>query len=103
MFAGTLLALLTGCATTADRYVIRHCPVKRVYDEEAYRVVRDEIYYENGHVPIIGNCWRDSISVGYWCKGEGIDCKQRYEENHSWLEVDNKRIEYIDGVGLVAR
>ena len=104
MFVGTMLAMLAGCATSdTARYVERNCPTKRVEGAEAYRVVRERILTDDKHVYIVGNCWRDAQAVAEWCRVQGIKYEEVYEANHVYLRVNGKRIEYIDGVGLVAR
>ena len=105
------LAIVTGCVTgdvskqavKGSRWVVRNCPVERVYADEADRVVRENIYFENGRVPIIGNCWRDTEAVGKWCKTQGVSCHQAYKGNHSWLVVGGEVVEYVDGVDLIRR
>lgn len=98
------LACFIGCAS-ADmaRYVTRHCPVKRVYDDEAFHVVLEDIKYDGNHVYIVGNCWRDAMAIAEWCKVNGIEFEQKWSKNHTWLKINGKDVEYIDGIGVVAR
>ena len=104
------MAIVAGCVASDvvpakdARWVVRNCPVVRVTDEdEIARIVRDGVYFDDKGVHIIGNCWRDAIAVGRWCKAQGISCHQAYSKNHSWLVVGGGRIEYQDGIGLVRK
>ena len=94
--------ILSGCASVGSaQYVVRHCPVKRVYGEEADKVVREKIYYDGKRVYIVGNCWRDAQSIARWCDSQGIEYTEKSKGNHVWLEIDGQAVEYIDGIGIV--
>ena len=68
-----LLVIGAGCITIDPaRRITRKCPVKRVYNDEAYRIVRDNIYFDEKYVYIVGNCWRDTIAIAKWCDTQGI-------------------------------
>ena len=106
--------ILSGCASTEpDRYVVRNCPVKRVYGEEADRVVKEKIYYDGKHVFTVGNCWRDAQSIAKWCDSQGIEYKEQavsvkygkrtIRNGHVNLVINNSTIEYIDGLGVVRK
>ncbi len=103
-----------GCATADPaRYIMRKCPVKRVYGEDASFVVMRDIKYDGRYVYVIGECLWDTRAIKEWCDVEGIDAvivslpakvgRKVIQNGHRALLVNNKLVDYQDGIGIIAR
>ena len=101
-----LILLLTGC-TTIDpaRTITRHCPIEYVdYDSPLLlKAIEQQKGYKGGKVYVTENCWHNAVVICKWALAQGIDCMVVGTGNHCYVLAGDKRIDYVYGVGLVAR
>jgi len=95
-----------GCATADPaRYIMRKCPVKRVYGDEASLAVIRLRDWQGGKVKVIGECVHDSVAIKMWAEANGIPCTVESVQNGNHWTVapagSKYWIDYVDGIGLV--
>ena len=116
LFSIFLLIYIIGCVTTdlpdPARFIIRNCPIKRVYDDEASQTVLKGHKWTGGKVNVIGECYHDSLIIASWAKSNNIPCvilsgtavrRKSIPNGHRTVYPIGSKyvVDYVDYQGLV--